>query len=137
MHEMALADAVIQAALQTARREGISRLTRIVVRIGELQQITIATFEFALKELMPAGEPRLAGTRIELEVESARFRCRPCGREFALGDIEGPGGERESEAIHFVPELAHGFLSCPGCGSPDFEVLQGRGVVLQTVEGVS
>lgn len=137
MHEMALADAVIRSALRTAAREGIVRLTRIVVRIGELQQITVATFEFALKELMPASEPRLAGARIELETELARFRCRPCGREFGLGDVEGPGGERESEAIHFVPELAHGFLSCPGCMSPDFEVLAGRGVVLQTLEGES
>ena len=135
MHELALADAVVRTALQTASKEGITRLTRIVVRIGELQQITTSTFEWALSELMPASEPRLAGARVELEIESARFRCRPCGNEFGLAEVEGPGGERESEAIHFVPELAHGFLACPGCDSPDFEVLRGRGVVLQTIEG--
>ena len=41
----------------------------------------------------------------------------------------------ESESIHFVPELAHAFLRCPDCDGADFEVVAGRGVVLQELEG--
>jgi hydrogenase nickel incorporation protein HypA/HybF len=44
--------------------------------------------------------------------------------------------ENELEAIHFVPEIAHTYLRCPKCDSPDFEILGGRGVTLQTVKGV-
>jgi hydrogenase nickel incorporation protein HypA/HybF len=137
VHELALADAVIRAALAAAERAGISRLTRIAVRIGELQQIAPEAFRLALQELLPPGDPRLAGVRFELEPEPARLRCRPCGRDFGLAAAAGSGDERQSEAIHFVPELAHAFLGCPTCGSPDFEVLSGRGVLLGAVEGLA
>ena len=40
-----------------------------------------------------------------------------------------------NEAIHFIPELAHAFLECPSCQSPDFELLQGRGVSIGAIEG--
>lgn len=135
MHEFALAEAVIATALETAAKEGIARLSRIVVRIGELQAIEREPFELALRQAIPAAESRLARTRIVVEDEPARFRCRPCDVEFGLDETGGPLPHADSEAVHFVPELAHAFLRCPGCGSPDFEVLQGRGVTLQTLEG--
>lgn len=135
MHELALAEAVLSAALEAAEREGIARIRRIAVRIGELQRIRRDVFEFALREVLPADEPRLESVRIQLETDRARLRCRPCGREFGLADASGPTGADQAEAIHFVPELAHAFVSCPGCGSPDFEVSGGRGVTIEAIEG--
>ena len=135
MHELALAEAVIAAALEAAEREGMATIQRIGVRIGELQQIRRDVFEFAIRELMPATEPRLAATAIDLETEPARLQCRACGHAFGLSDTPGPGGEAESEAIHFIPELARSFLRCPRCGSPDFEVVEGRGVAIAFLEG--
>ena len=118
MHEYALAEAVVSSALEFAEQEGLSELTGVVVRIGELQVIELSVFEFALQEILPATEPRLAGVTFTLEAEPAKLRCRPCGREFTLAETGGPKSEEESEAIHFVPELAHAFLRCPGCQSP-------------------
>ncbi|MDR0318462.1 MAG: hydrogenase maturation nickel metallochaperone HypA, partial [Nitrososphaerota archaeon] len=40
------------------------------------------------------------------------------------------------EAIHFVPEAAHTFIKCPKCGSPDFEITSGRGIWLDSIQGV-
>jgi Zn finger protein HypA/HybF involved in hydrogenase expression len=31
--------------------------------------------------------------------------------------------------------MAHVYIKCPACGSPDFEVTQGRGVWLATMRG--
>jgi len=135
VHEFALAEAVITTALREAKREGIEKIRRIEVRIGELQRIQADTFEFALREIMPAKEPRLAGTKLELKIEPAQFRCRPCSHVFTLTETGGPQGKDESEAIHFIPELAHAFLECPNCHSPDFELLQGRGVSIGAIEG--
>jgi len=135
MHELALAEAVIATALREAEKEGMHALTRIDVRVGELQRISREGFEFALKEVLPRTEPRLAGTEILLEIEPAGFRCRPCGREFDLSEISGPAGRDQAEAIHFIPELAHAFLRCPACESPDFEVVRGRGVSIESLEG--
>lgn len=135
MHELALAEAVVQAALDAATRRGIASLTRIVVQIGELQSIEHEVFAFALREVLPASEPRIARARIDLEGEPARFHCRACGREFGLADTERPAEGDAAEAIHFIPELAHAFVQCPDCGSPDFAVTAGRGVVLRSLEG--
>ena len=137
MHEFALADAVITTALRVAKREGMASIERIEVRIGELQRISRETFEFALREVLPLELPAVAATEIILTMEPARFRCRPCGREFSVADTGGPDGEEEKEAIHFIPELAHAYLGCPACSSPDFEVLSGRGVSIARIEGDS
>jgi hydrogenase nickel incorporation protein HypA/HybF len=135
MHEFALAEAVVATALDVARKEGLSVLTRVDVGIGELQQIRRETFDFALREVLPHSEPRIAGTEFRVEIEPARFRCRPCTREFGLRETGGPATKEDAEAIHFVPELAHAFLSCPRCKSPDFEVTAGRGVHIQSITG--
>lgn len=135
MHELALAQAVVDAALQAAEQAGITRVTKIVVGIGELQQIERECFEFALKEVMPVSEAGLAGTQISIQSEPASFRCRPCEHRFTLADAPPSKSDGESEAIHFIPELAHAFMRCPRCQSPDFEVVTGRGVTLQSVEG--
>jgi hydrogenase nickel incorporation protein HypA/HybF len=132
MHELALADAVVTTALEIAGREGFSEITRLDVRVGELQRIDAGVFEFALKEVIPAGEPRLAAVAIDLTTEPAEFRCRQCDHRFGLDRTRG---KDESEAIHFVPELAHAFLRCPRCQSPDFELLRGRGVSIGSIEG--
>jgi hydrogenase nickel incorporation protein HypA/HybF len=135
MHELALADAVVTSALDTARKNGMRRIVRIDVRVGELQKIKRDVFEFALREVLPAHESMLASAAIDLAIEPASFRCRPCGREFDLAATGGPRDEEEQEAIHFIPELAHAYLRCPNCGSPDFEVTAGRGVTIQSIEG--
>ena len=134
MHEFALAEAVMTTALQAADRERLDRILAIRVRIGELQRIKKDVFAFALKEMLPAAEPRLAATEMTLEIEPARFRCRACDRAFTLAEA-GEQGADEAEAIHFVPELAHAFLRCPGCRSADFEVTGGRGVSIDAIEG--
>jgi hydrogenase nickel incorporation protein HypA/HybF len=137
MHEFALAEAVVSAALREAEKAGIARIEAIEVSIGELQRIRCATFEFALKEVLPPDEPRLASAEMRLTIEPARFGCRACKREFGLQETDGPGDGTEAEAIHFLPELAHAYLRCPDCRSPDFELVQGRGVVLRRIEGQS
>jgi hydrogenase nickel incorporation protein HypA/HybF len=41
----------------------------------------------------------------------------------------------EAEAIHFIPEVAFVHARCPKCGSPDFEILKGRGVSIASIKG--
>lgn len=135
MHEMALAEAVVAAALETAEKNGIAKITKIEVRVGELQRIENDAFRFAIEELIPVSEPRIAGAVLEVATDPARCLCRACGRAFGLADVPAPDDHESSEAIHFIPELAHAFLRCPGCASPDFEVTGGRGVTLGAIEG--
>ncbi|MFA5139913.1 MAG: hydrogenase nickel incorporation protein HypA [Elusimicrobiota bacterium] len=128
MHEWALAEAVLRSAEEVARKEGLSRIDELVVRMGELQQIDPESFDFALRQT-------LGKTKVRIEKESAVFRCRPCGREWSFADARKAMPADEAEFVHFVPEMAHTYLRCPKCSSPDFEIVRGRGVWLDRVVG--
>ncbi|MDX2342227.1 MAG: hydrogenase nickel incorporation protein HypA [Acidimicrobiia bacterium] len=135
MHELALADSVVKAALSAADGAGMNRIERIVVKVGELQQIERDLFEFSLTTVLPAQDKRLADVVFDVSDEPVRFGCRACGTEYGRDDVNIDGDGDQGEAIHFIPELSHAFARCPSCGSPDFEILAGRGITLQRIEG--
>jgi hydrogenase nickel incorporation protein HypA/HybF len=131
MHEWALAEAVIAAASETAQKQGIKKVTEVRIRIGEMQQIERDIFCFALEQLRPA---ELAETKFKVEKERAELRCRACGYEWLFSRKKLD--RASAEAVHFVPEVAHAYVKCPRCDSPDFEIVKGRGVWLKTLRGV-
>ncbi|MDA8244606.1 MAG: hydrogenase nickel incorporation protein HypA [Elusimicrobia bacterium] len=131
MHEWALAESVVKSASKHAASEKLRRLSEIGVVLGELQAIDRDIFSTALRELLKDSPPPACG--FKLIEEAASFKCRPCGREFTLEHLKKT--DEEGENIHFIPELAHAFLACPACASPDFEVKSGRGVYIKYLKG--
>jgi hydrogenase nickel incorporation protein HypA/HybF len=99
--------------------------------VGELQQVEHEVLQFAFQQLKT---PLFRNAEFVLRSQPAKFRCRNCGHEWGFTS-EGMT-EEVSEAIHFVPEMAHVYIKCSQCGSPDFEVVEGRGVWLATIKGV-
>jgi hydrogenase nickel incorporation protein HypA/HybF len=134
MHEWALAEAVISTAMKAAEKERLREITEIKIKLGELQQIEIEIFEFALKEIIQP--PLSRKTNIAIETEKAILKCRVCGHEWGFGDAIKKLSEEASESIHFVPEIAHVYVRCPKCKSPDFDVVKGRGVWIDSISGV-
>ncbi|MBS7631589.1 hydrogenase nickel incorporation protein HypA [Candidatus Bathyarchaeota archaeon] len=130
MHEWALAEGIISKADRIAIENNLE-ITDIVIQIGELQQIDDEILQFALEQLRTDNMKK---ARFTLETIKAKLKCRACGEEWRL-DLSSLD-EESSEAVHFVPEMAHVYIKCPRCGSPDFEVLEGRGVWLASVRGV-
>jgi len=131
MHEWALAEAVISAAYETAEKEGLKEVTEVKIKIGELQQIERDVLEFALSQLKTA---KFKNAKFTIEKVKAKLKCRVCGFQWVFSKEELD--RNTAEAIHFVPEIAHTYVKCPKCGSPDFEVLEGRGVWLESIKGV-
>ena len=131
MHEWALAEAVVETVEKLASKEGAEAIREVVVRVGELQQIDLEVFEFALKTLVKNTIVEKAA--IKIEVEEAVLKCGVCGFEWKYKDALSSLEEEVVEAIHFVPEVAHAYIKCPNCGSSDFKVVQGRGVYLERV----
>ncbi len=132
MHEWALAEAVISTILNAAEEEGAKEIIEAKIRIGRLQQIEADVLAFAFRELVK--NTPLEKTEIKLEPEEALFRCRVCGFEWDFSKVTKELNEDEHEAIHFIPDLAHAFIRCPHCNSPDFETLRGRGVWIEYIK---
>ena len=131
MHEWALAEAVISTTLKIAEEKELKEVIELKIKIGELQQIDQEIFEFALSQLR---SPMLKNAKFSLETVNAELKCRVCNHKwkFSTKNLN----EDVSEFIHFIPEIAHTYLKCPKCGSPDFEILTGRGVWLDSIKGV-
>jgi hydrogenase nickel incorporation protein HypA/HybF len=130
MHEWALADAVIEATSSALGSRDPACLRGVTVTVGELQAIDHEVFSFALRTLQEERPFRSAVYR--LETEPARFRCGSCAREWSLAEASSIDAQTR-EAIHFLPEVAHAFLRCPSCGSPDYRVESGRGVSIASL----
>jgi len=130
MHEWALAEAVASAVLDMVDKEGLKTVSAINLEVGELQQIDLGIFRFALSELFSG---KLKDARIHITKTRASLKCRKCGHKWTFRKVGLDESERE--AIHFVPEIAHVYVKCPNCGNPDFEVERGRGVWIQSIKG--
>jgi len=131
MHEWALAEAIISAASETAEKEGLKEVTEVKIKVGELQQIEKDVLDFALSQLKTA---RFKNAGFRIVKVRAKLKCRACGFQWSFAKEKLD--KNTAEAIHFVPEIAHSYIKCPKCGSPDFEILEGRGVWLESVKGV-
>lgn len=136
MHEWALAEAVVSTAVKIANKEKIKQVTVIRIKVGELQQMDKEIFEFALKEISQPARELLEKAKIEIETEKGVLRCRVCGCEWDFDSSKEDLNDEDFESIHFVPELAHIFIKCPKCKSPDFEVINGRSIWIDSIVGM-
>lgn len=130
MHEWALAEGVILTALRVAQERKATRILRVRIKLGELQQVEEEIFSTALVEL--SKNTPAEGAEFLLTREPATLKCNRCSYEWKVET--GKMNPAEAELIHFLPEAAHTYLKCPKCGSPDFAIESGRGVWIESVE---
>jgi hydrogenase nickel incorporation protein HypA/HybF len=135
MHEWALAESILVAALEAAKKEKLKIITEIKIGIGELQQIEQEIFEFALEEIIKTYEDKLGKVKISIETIKSTLQCKSCEHIWKFSDMKKKLSEDEGEAIHFIPEVAFVHTRCPKCGSPDFEIKTGRGVSITAIKG--
>jgi hydrogenase nickel incorporation protein HypA/HybF len=135
MHEWALAESILTAALEAVGKEKLKRITEIRISIGELQQIEQDIFEFSLNEIIKTQGEKLKDVKIKIETEKSTLKCKSCENTWKFSDMKKKLNEDESEAIHFIPEVAFVHTRCPKCGSPDFEITTGRGVSITSIKG--
>ena len=130
MHEWALAEAVIAAAQNIAEKEKLKEITEVTIKIGELQQAERHILQFALSQLKPVS---FKNTKFRIAKAKTELKCRVCGNTWLFRKHKLD--KNTAEAIHFVPEVAHTYIKCPKCGSPDFEISEGRGIWIENIKG--
>lgn len=135
MHEWALAESVLTAAVEAADKEKMKKIKEITIGLGELQQIEQDIFEFALGEIIKEQKGKLQNTKIKIKTEESQLECNNCKHRWSYQDMKKKLKEDESESIHFIPEVALVHSRCPECGSPDFEIKTGRGVSILQIKG--
>ena len=76
MHELALADAIVDVA---ARHANGRRVRRVTVAVGALRQVVAGALAFAFA-LLSEGTP-LEGAALDVRTVPAVVRCHMCGAE--------------------------------------------------------
>jgi hydrogenase nickel incorporation protein HypA/HybF len=108
MHELALADAIVQAS---CRHAGGRDVAKVELKVGRLRQVVPDALVFAF-ELVAHGTP-LEGAELELEEVPVRVACHTCGAE--------------TEVERFP-------LACGGCGNLDVVLVAGEEFHIEALE---
>ena len=108
MHELAIADSIVQIA---SRHAGGRRVTRVEVKVGWLRQVVPSSLAFGF-ELVSQGTPA-EGAELVLEEVPARGCCRDCGAEGELGEFP---------------------FACAACGGFDIEITAGEELLVDSLE---
>lgn len=108
MHEMALAEGILQVVLDAAEGETVRRIS---LRVGKLQMVVPDSLEFSFR-LVAEGTPA-AEAALEMEEIPVCMRCKRCGTE---SEMEMPP------------------FSCRHCGETELEVVSGDEMLVDVVE---
>jgi len=102
MHEMGIANSILEGVAKELRRRPGSRAVKVGIRVGELAGVDPDALSFAFEALTLDSE--FHGLAIDVEYVAPRSRCHACAREFDVHNYE---------------------LLCPACGSLTTERISG------------
>jgi hydrogenase nickel incorporation protein HypA/HybF len=111
MHELSLAQALVDQIEDLAKREGATSVDRVTVVIGALSGVEREAFEFAYP--IAAEGSVLEGSELLVEEAPARVHCEACGWEGAT-------------------ELA--WMRCAECGAQDVRIISGKEFTIREVD---
>jgi hydrogenase nickel incorporation protein HypA/HybF len=86
LHELSIAQSVIEAVQAEAARHPGSKPLRVGVRIGELAAVDPDALQFGFEAL--TRETQLDGLQLEIQFCPRRHGCLDCGSEFDVKDFD-------------------------------------------------
>lgn len=111
MHEMSIAQSVLDIILQESRNHKVNRVLSVALKVGELSAVAAESLRFCF-ELVSQGTV-VEGARLDIERVQVTCRCRGCGSDFAVKEL---------------------VFSCPACGQTGVDMLSGRELSVESFE---
>ncbi|HVN35845.1 MAG TPA: hydrogenase maturation nickel metallochaperone HypA [Casimicrobiaceae bacterium] len=111
MHEMALAQSVLEIVEQTAREHGARCVTGVRIEIGALSHVEAEALRFCFDIVMRGSVAD--GARLDIEATPGAAWCMPCAATVPLARV----GE-----------------ACPHCGSYQLAVTDGGAMRVREIE---
>jgi hydrogenase nickel incorporation protein HypA/HybF len=112
MHEIGIAEDLSLIVLDTAKKENLSKVTKVNISFGQLVQIVPDIFEFAFRETVRNSVAQDAV--IDIEIIPVKVKCKNCGSDFQVTDF---------------------LFACNVCYSTDIEIIQGKELFITSIEG--
>lgn len=86
MHELSIAQSVLDAVKAEMALHRAAKASVVGMRIGELAAVDPDALRFAFEVL--TRETEFEGLRLEIEIIPRRHRCHDCGTESAVTDFD-------------------------------------------------
>jgi hydrogenase nickel incorporation protein HypA/HybF len=112
VHELSIAQSVLDITLDEARRHGIKQVRIIKLRIGAFAAVVPAALTFCFE--MISQNTIVARAQLAIETSPIVVRCPFCANLFEVTD--------------------HVFI-CPQCQEPAMDLVSGRELTLLSIEG--
>lgn len=88
MHEMALAESILNIVEETACRQGAVRVTEVRLEIGKLANVEIEALQFGLEAALHGSMAE--GAHIECLIIPGQGHCLSCGESVPLTALYDP-----------------------------------------------
>ena len=117
MHELSMAQGIINAVLETAEANNATEVNEVTVEVGRLAMINPEQLEFILGVLVE--NTILEDAKIVFEEIPVEIECHDCqfNGEAILDDSD-----------HYAP-----LVKCPKCDSLNVETLNGKDIVVKNI----
>ncbi len=112
MHEMSIANMLLEIVLDEARKHAITRIDRILIQVGEMAAVNPDALNFCFSLI--SEETPAKGAKLEIEIVPVVARCSRCGLIFQVENFS--------------------FL-CPDCKAITTECISGQELTVLSVEG--
>ena len=111
MHELSIANSILDAVRAEAARRPGARLLKVGVRVGELSGVEPDALSFSFEALVQGSN--LDPLQLEIETCPRHQRCPECGRSFRVHDYD---------------------ITCPDCGEERTRCVSGDELDLAYIE---
>ena len=119
MHELSLADSIVNTALDVASEHKATSIKRVTVEIGSFALVIKEQLRFCIEIL--AENTIAAKAEFELLTIPGVLHCAECNFEGPVKDVEDS-------------TFGQALFLCPNCESLGTRILSGRDVVVRSVD---
>ena len=86
MHELSLAQGLLDQLLVLARKHQAKRITKVTVEIGPFSAVVVDSFRFGF-EILRTEYSLTSETELEIIEPNAKYKCQKCGFETATRNL--------------------------------------------------
>lgn len=103
MHELSIAQSIVELAEEVAEQENANLIQSIDIEIGALSGVVLDALEFALEIIVK--NTRLENTKINYLEIAGKAECKTCNYEFEINDL---------------------LALCPKCKNANYQIVDGK-----------
>jgi hydrogenase nickel incorporation protein HypA/HybF len=111
MHELSIAENIVEIAEQSAKQENCAVINEIEIEVGIMSGVVIEALEFAMDSMIK--QTMLSKAKVKIIQIEGKARCNHCKKVFEIKDFADV---------------------CPHCNQYDFDIIQGKELRVKTIK---